>query len=204
METNGLVEREGRTVWMPLATDLDLAFFVTWRHGRGVRAGTLRSDISAVAWHYKLHLDRDPTKQEDGTLVPRLKRVLRGIARDQAATRRVRKPITVPLLHEIEDGLTRGQPGERSHDLKALVAALYLGVFLLLRASEFTTKKVNAFRPSVELLRRDVTFALDSQGRPIRADVLIKAAKEDRRRHTQTVELHAVGGDRCPVARLWA
>ena len=189
---------------VPTPTDLDLAFYLTWRRSKGDAVGTLRSRLSAVAWHYKEHLDVEVTHGPDGGTKPLVARVLKGIARRAVTTKRVRKPVTVPMFGEVYGAFAEANPDVNADDQRVCLGAMAAAIYALLRASEYTAKKVREFDPSSTLLGRDVRFDLDPQGTPIAARLLIRAAKEDRVRATQELTVHSVDSEQCPVRLLFA
>ena len=188
---------------IPFPTPEDLSFYIEWRHAQGDVIQTLRGRLSAISWHFEQHLGRDPAKNDDGSTKHLLADVLRGIARDQKGdTTKLRKPITVPLLKEIIDEFESANPDLNYHDRTAYIALSLAGLYGLLRASEQCTKLTKEFDPRVHLLDSDVEFTYNDKGEPTEATLLIKAAKEDRFRHTQHITVHAVGGKYCPVRWL--
>jgi len=199
MRANGMFCQQ---LGVPVPSDLDLCYYVTWRHGLGDSAATPRSEVSAIGWHFKEHLDREVTK-EDGRLKPKLGRVLRGVQRMSASTKRTRRPVTVPILNEFLDALGAACPDLCAPDQILYSAAMSIAVYGLLRASEYTAKGTKQFVAGTTLLGQDVTFDLGPDGQPTAARLHIRAAKEDRLRDSQDIVIHAVAGPRCPVKLLW-
>ena len=110
--------------------------------------------------------------------------------------------MTVPPFLDMEKNFRTANPGMCEHDCQACLTLMSTGIFALLRASEQATAQARSFDPKVVLLKRDVTFDRNADGTLLRACLVIKAAKNDRLRETQTVHVHATGLERCPAERL--
>jgi hypothetical protein len=198
---NGLREVQG----VAIPKEVDLLFYMAFRRSQGDAVGTVRSLLSALSWHFKMHLGTDPIKGSDGLTKTGISTLLKGLARASAADKvTTRKPITVPLFLDMEKSFRTANPGMCEHDCQAYLTLMSTGIFALLRASEQVTSQVRSFDPKVALLKRDVTFDRNADGTLLRACLLIKAAKNDRLRETQTVHVYATGLEHCPAERLQA
>ena len=106
----------------------NVALFIGYLSTQSIRASTIRSLLSAIAWQHKVRSLPDPTQS---FLIPRL---LEGIKRSQKLPPNRVSPIPLSLLHNILGVLPRIIPS--AHDLAAFTALFLLSYYAALRAGE--------------------------------------------------------------------
>ncbi len=131
---------------------------------------------------------------------PKLHYVLRGVKRSQGdCDKRVRLPITPPLLHRMKE-VWNGQAEDS--DIVMLWVACCLAFFGFLRVGEFTIPDDSSFDPLVHLCWGDL--AVDNPIDPAILSVTLKTSKTDPFRRGITLYIGRVASDLCPVSAVLA
>jgi site-specific recombinase XerC len=184
---------------LPRPTEEDLMVFAQFLQ-RKLGAGAVNSTLSGVAAGFIERGMKSVVKDKYGVFLPRLRRLIRGIKKLKGKPPAKRLALTVDklrkLLSEILDAC-----GRSAYDAAALEAALTMGVYLLMRVSEFTSPKVKEHDPERHLNAADVQV-LPSLDNPQWMEVEIKASKTDCFREGITLKVYANGDRTCPVAAM--
>ena len=178
-------------------SEVVLCGFVSHLADEGLKHRTIKTYLSGVRYHQIRSGYSDPFQ---GTLLPRLDYVMKGIKRHQAKAGvkiRTRLPITPSLLRQLK-GVWSQSGGAR--DTKLIWAACCLCFFGFLRAGEMTVPGDSEYDPQAHLSLGDI--ALDDNRRPSLVRVTIKQSKTDPFRKGIDIFVGRTGTDLCPVAAL--
>ena len=176
----------------PLTEDV-LTHFVAFLYKEGLKAGTMKSYLSAVRYA-QIALGLGNPHMED---MARLEYVIREVKRLKSGPSRTRLPITLPLLTQ----LRRSWVANRlRRDALMLWAAAAMCFFGFLRAGEVVVPSDSAFDPNVYLSYTDIS--VDSHSFPTYVAVNIKASKTDPFRRGVTVYLGRTHSLICPVVAV--
>ena len=178
-------------------SEVVLCGFVSHLADEGLKHRTIKTYLSGVRYHQIRSGYSDPFQ---GTLLPRLDYVMKGIKRHQAKAGvkiRTRLPITPSLLRQLK-GVWSQSGGAR--DTKLIWAACCLCFFGFLRAVEMTVPGDSEYDPQAHLSLGDI--ALDDNRRPSLVRVTIKQSKTDPFRKGIDIFVGRTGTDLCPVAAL--
>ena len=128
---------------------------------------------------------------------PRLQQVMKGIQREQATVthHRIRKPITIPIMLQIQQILSRVP----SHHNLMIWAVCCTAYFAFLRCSEFIIPSQTVFNPDIHL-----TLAVDCRASPKTIAITIKCSKTNQLRRGHTIYLGRTGHSVCPVQAMIA
>ena len=132
------------------------------------------------------------------TPYPRLWRLMRSIRKKYSKPRRVRKPITVPILRELIQWFRSKAVGILEANADMYCAALALGLYGFLRQGEMTCPHIRDWDPEVHAALENVTLQPGAD----RFAFEIKASKKDICRWGQSVDLFATGTPDCPVGNM--
>ena len=133
-----------------------------------LQLGTIQVYISAVSYLHHMNGHRSPASNN-----PMIKFLVQGVERSMPAAhlKPKRQPITNEMLGQMLSQLDRDH--KPSHHRLVLKAAITLGIFGLLRVSEFTVPNQHGFNPGQHLTTKDITMRRDSMV------VVIKKLKTD-------------------------
>ena len=122
-----------------------------------LQLGTIQVYISAVSYLHHMNGHRSPASNN-----PMIKFLVQGVERSMPAAhlKPKRQPITNEMLGQMLSQLDRDH--KPSHDRLVLKAAITLGIFGLLRVSEFTVPNQHGFNPDQHLTTKDITMRRDS------------------------------------------
>ena len=143
----------------------------------GVRVGTIRSKISAIRYWNVLSGYPDFSKRAG-----RYKQVLKSIARKLVVKRNY--PFNLELLQITNQKL--GEPDSRTTEQNAILAALLVGFFFLIRVSEI--ENLRACDAKIE--KQEDGWYLES---------FLTGSKTDQYNQGDRKRLKEVGGDLCPI-----
>ena len=147
-----------------------VVMYVAYLNCNGFKLSSIRVYLSAIR---SLHLCGGFQNPFEGSV--RLKMALRSIAIIGGAPKQ-KLPITIEMLQKIFP-LLDGSPNS-----KLLWAAMTLGHFGLLRASEFTVPSQGGFDPKLHLQKGDIEFTTLDNGQECMR-VFIKTSKTDKFRN---------------------
>ena len=147
-----------------------VVMYVAYLNCNGFKLSSIRVYLSAIR---SLHLCGGFQNPFEGSV--RLKMALRSIAINGGAPKQ-KLPITIEMLQKIFP-LLDGSPNS-----KLLWAAMTLGHFGLLRASEFTVPSQGGFDPKLHLQKGDIEFTTLDNGQECMR-VFIKTSKTDKFRN---------------------
>ena len=170
-----------------LATEETLCRFVAHLAREGL---TISGYLSAVR-HLLIEAGFTPRAREES---PRLRYVLRGVSRSQAAEVRPRRlPITPQILLSLKEVWERGTVDTYSARLLwAMALTAFFGCF---RLGKLTVQDLSS-PPAVEA--SDVSF----EGSPVRAQIHLRFSKTDTTGTGADIILGSTGDSLCPVTAL--
>jgi integrase len=159
--------------------------------------GSIKGSLTAIVNGTIANGFANPILDDNGIPLPTLHRVVRGIARRYTKARKERQPLTTDKLAAIIKYAKNVT--QCLDDATMMRAALSLGVYLLLRVSEFVHPTMKAkHKKKRHLSLRDVTFYPNFKHAKM-MDVRIRASKTDPYRNGQTLRTMANGSATCPV-----
>lgn len=178
------------------ATESTLLLFVSHLATRGLSAASIKVYLSAVR---HLHVTYGKYTEFSEQLTPRLRQVIKGIKKAQAALTvpKVRRPITLEIMVRIH-AVISSRPNSLFNTM--IWAACNLAFFGFLRCSEFTVKQQGGYDSSVHLSAIDI--ALDSRSSPKVLRVRIKQSKTDPFHQGVYIYLGRTDQDVCPVSAI--
>ncbi|KDO19806.1 hypothetical protein SPRG_14668 [Saprolegnia parasitica CBS 223.65] len=185
--------------WLPKEereqTDELVQYVLHLRDG-GNSAATIRSKLCGIAWRHQRHGGYTVALAPDHRLV------LRGMERDDGATRRM-EPVTAAMLWHLRAGLNFDDPQQRS-----LWGATLLGFFFLLRKSEYLHEGSKPAKHG--LCVRDIRFTTaweevaTSEDQVHEVHIKLTSSKTDQRRGGVTLRLSRSGSFwLCPIPAIW-
>lgn len=182
----------------PVPTEMDLAFFAAHRARIGIKPAGVRQELTAVGQLFAAHGFEHPMLTgTNGRMGLRLHRVLRGIAVQHSTSKRRRLPLTVGILRKIGPVMGLACPWLTETDRRMYRAALCLGVYGMLRISEFAAPGTS--RSSSGTTRRaDIQEVRENSGDMLL--VRLRCSKTDFTRQGVTIKVFANGTDTCPVS----
>ena len=197
---NGL--HQGGDIYVP--DEFDLIYYTTHLYLMKLSLGYIKTKLSAIEWFFQMRGYSGVTKNpHTDKRLPLLARLLKGIAKKNVRSdANKRLPITIPVLRDIVKTTTMSIG--HNEDRVAFTAAVTAATFGLMRVGEFTAKGNASFLSDKDLLGSDVTVHRNVEGTVTKLDLLLKAAKNDTWRKTQTVTLWPTGGELCPVKAMMA
>ena len=174
-------------------TERMLSIFVTHLATHNISHAIIKVYYSAIC---HMHVISGKLQHFNQQLTPRLQQILKGIRKDQAATRppKVRLPITLQILQDIKR-LLSGRP--QSYTNTITWAACCLAFFDFLRVSEFTVPTQEQYDQSCHLSLGDIS--LDNRDNPCLLRVHIKQSKTDPFRKGIEIYLGAKNDSICPL-----
>ena len=174
-------------------TERVLSLFVTHLATDNISHATIKVYLSAIR---HMHVTSGKLQHFNQQLTPRLQQILKGIRKDQAATRppKVRLPITLQILQDIKR-LLSGKP--QSYTNTMTWAACCLAFFGFLRVSEFTVPTQDQYDQSGHLSLGDIS--LDNRDNPRFLRVHIKQSKTDPFHRGVEIYLGATNDSICPL-----
>ena len=173
--------------------DEDTLIYFSVFMARSVQHGTIKNYLSAVKHYHSSNGHALALK----TFL-RLQLVLRGIKRVQGTNTKVRRPITLSILHLFYCLLNIEHTNNK--DSLMLWAAMTLAFFGFLRIGELTCN--SAFNENHHLMVRDIHLL--PNGSPQYMLVRIKASKTDPFRQGQTILVGKSNSQLCPVSAMLA
>ena len=174
------------------ATAYGLSLFVAHLSLSGLSAQTARVYLASVRQrHIEVGADTSIFQH------PRVTAVVQGLRRNVRSPARRRAPISWTQMVHLKQAIHSARC-LTEHDQKMLWAAVSLGYFGLLRASEYLSPKADSFDPGRTLIRR----RLDVNSN--RYSVFLPVSKADQFREGSTVVVGATHNDICPVAAMKA
>ena len=180
-----------------IATSEATLLFITYLADWSCSPSTIKVYLAAIR---NAHEAQGAHKHFMEASTPCLQQVMKGIQREHAtATRhRIRKPITIPIMLQIQQMLSKVP----SHHNLMIWAVCCTAYFAFLRCSEFTTPSQTAFNPNIHLTLKDV--AVDCRASPKTVAITIKCSKTDQFRRGHTIYLGRTGHSICPVQAMIA
>ena len=179
-----------------------LCFYSAHRARSGILPAGIRQELTAVSQLFLAHgFDHPLRDPATGRTLFRLYRVLRGISLRHSAATRTRLPLTTGLLRKIHPVLGVACPWAHPNDLMLLWSALTLGVYGMLRISEFSCP--GATKSSEWSTRRgDIHLVSEETGEML--VLTLRDSKTDYARQGVTLKIFANGSSTCPVAAFKA
>jgi site-specific recombinase XerD len=178
-------------------TEVDLIYYLACEVKRGLAPGSVKGSLTAIVNGTIANGFSNPMLDDNGIPLPTLHRVVRGISRRYTKARKERRPLTTDKLAAILKFAE--QVTQSPFNATMMKAALSLGVYLLLRVSEFVHPTMKAkHNKKKHMSLRDVTF-LPNFEHATMMDVRIRASKTDPYRNGQTLRAIANGSATCPV-----
>ena len=177
---------------MPTAERL-LSLFVTHLATHNISHAAIKVYLSAIR---HMHVTSGKLQHFSQQLTPRLQQILKGIRKDQAATRppKVRLPITLQILQDIKR-LLSGRP--QSYTSTMTWAACCLAFFGFLRVSKFTVPTQDQYDQSCNLSLGDIS--LDNRDNPRLLRVHIKQSKTNPFRRSIEIYFGAANDSICSL-----
>jgi len=174
----------------PITEDV-LTHFVVFLYKEGLKAGTMKSYLAATRY-VQIKLGLSNLHMED---MAKLEYVIQGVKRLTSGPRRIRLPIALPLLVQLQHSWQANWSGR---DRLMLWAATTTCFFGFLRAGEVVVPSDSVFDHNIHLSYRDIS--VDSHSAPTYIAVNIKASKTDPFRQGVMIYLGGTHSPICPVA----
>ena len=170
--------------------------FVTSLASQNLSHTTIKVYLSAIR---QMHIAIAEHIHFTSALTPRFQQVIKGIQKCQAVSQppRVRRPITLPLMHGILNVLLKQPP---SYYNAMIWAACCIAFFGFLHSSEFTLPSQQQYDLSTHLSITDI--AIDSKLSPQLVQIRIKQSKTDPFRQGVNICLGKTGQRVCPVTAI--
>ena len=178
------------------STEATFVLFVSHLAESNIAYATIKVYLAAVR---QLHVSTGLHVQFSLQLTPRLQQVLRGIKKRQAVHHptRVRLPITIHIMKNIKDALSR-EPD--SYNNTMLWAACCMAFFGFMRVGEFTIPAKGSYEKTTHLSPADIS--VDKRDNPRLPRVTIKQSKTDPYHQGVNIFLGTTDGPICPVVGI--
>ena len=185
--------------WIYPSEDLFVYFVTHCAHNLHLSYATIKLYLAGLRIFYVEQGFGNPLISANGSMLPRLQLVLRGVKKSLAKPSQPRFPITYPILSRMFTALDNGMFGPYLDLLfKTVCATAFFG---FLRCGEFTTLH-STFDPDLHLTMSDINLFGDSSVSPTRASVNLKSSKTDPFRQGCNIHLFPTNSPICAVTLL--
>lgn len=187
-------------IWNPFPlTEEIMCAFVAYLAEQGLAPQTGKAYLSALR---NAQISLGLPDPRDQSSLPLLKRVQAGISRirlqEGSSARRVRLPITLPVLKKVQDYL-RATPNPETVVIWAIACSAFFGFF---RLGELLLDSPSTYNPNTCLSWGDV--AVDSRVAPSKVQIHLKRSKCDQFGSGVDVVVGVTGTPICPVRAMVA